>query len=1061
MTTSKRCEKVLIAVMFLVALAPKIALAQATGSAISGFVKDSSGAVIAGVTVAATSVETGSTRSVQTDSQGRYRVGELLPGTYQVSATMSGFSKQTRKNVVLSVGQEQALNFDLPLGAVEQEITVTEALPVVETATASVAALVSQEVLRELPLNGRSFTDLITLQSGAYAPTNAAQSTNQYGNGPQLSVAGARSDSNNFMIDGTDMNGFSNNTPGSAAGVQLGVDAIREYQVISSNPKAEYGRNAGGIINAVSRSGTNELHGSAFEFLRNSALDARNFFDVREAPRPTSVPPFRRNQFGATLGGPIQKEKTFFFLAYEALRQSLTQTFTYTVPNADAHRGVLPTGTVQINPRILPYLALYPVPNGPDIGGGIGNYIAPVFQPTDDNFGSARIDHNFSASDFFFGRYTVDRGHSISPSNFLSYYELSTVNQYFTLQEDHIFSAAMLNTFRGGFNRSQDLGLPGQVPGGASLGFVTGQAMGQLGVGSLSTMGPAPLLAGNQAATAFQYSDDLTYTRGPHTMKFGTLIERFQWNSDRPTYIQGTVSFTNLMSFLQDGPSGFNSTLQIPPSDTVRGMRSTLVGFYGQDDYRVTPNLLLSFGLRWEFTLGMNEVNNKTYHMARGPLLSNLSDLVHGSWQNHIRMFQPRLGFNWSPGGNQKTALSGGIGIFHNQLLNNAQISFRAQIPVYIRGSITNGNVSTTFPNLLAAFAANNANFLETRYWDYDNFKTPTLYRANFGVQRQLPGEVALRVGYVGSLGRHLGRRQQLNVFPQPVTLADGTLFFPCGPAASAACPNPVPNVINPNFAGIEWMSSDVNSRYNALNVSVEKRFSRGLTFKTSYTWSKSIDDQSASETNFNGNQTDGEWGPDRSLDRAQSSFNVPQAFVANWIYELPVGSGKRFLNSGGIANLVLGGWQLGGIFKAQQGVPFTVTSSAQYPGYFFNALRPNLKPGVQVNQLAGGPPTRYFDPTAYSVPAAGTLGNASRNLLLGPGVTTWNLTASKFFAMGERVRLQFRGEFFNILNHPTFQLPAAGVFNNTNGTIAPTAGRITQTTGTSRQIQLALKLMF
>jgi len=313
----------------------------------------------------------------------------------------------------------------------------------------------------------------------------------------------------------------------------------------------------------------------------------------------------------------------------------------------------------------------------------------------------------------------------------------------------------------------------------------------------------------------------------------------------------------------------------------------------------------------------------------------------------------------------------------------------------------------------------------------------------------------------VGSLGRHLARRQQLNVFPQPVTLANGTLFFPCGPTASASCPNPVPSVINPNFTGIEWMSSDVNSEYNALNVSLEKRFSRGLTFKASYTWSKSIDDQSASESNYTNNPVDGEWGPDRTLDRAQSSFNVPQAFVANWVYELPVGAGKPYLNTGGVTNAVLGGWQLGGIVTAQQGVPFTVASSAAYTGYFFNANRPNLNPGVDVSKLTGGPPTLFFNPTAFSVPAAGTLGNAARNLLFGPGITTVNFSASKTFAMGERFHLQFRAEFFNLLNHPNFQLPAATVFTSTTGAISPTAGRITQITGTSRQIQFGLKLNF
>ncbi len=1037
----------LISAILLSLALPGTFFGQATSSAVSGVVRDKSQAVISGAAVVMTNVDTGARRQVETDAQGRYRVGEMQPGSYEISVTMAGFAKETRKGVVLAVGQEQALNFDLQVGAVEQEVTVTSAAPVVETTTASVSALVSQEQLRELPLNGRSFTDLITLQTGAVAPTNAAQATTNYGNGPQLSVAGARSDANNFMIDGTDMSGASNNTPGSAAGVQLGVDAIREYQVIASNPKAEYGRNAGAVINAVSRSGTNDWHGGVFEFLRNSALDARSFFDKGSAP------PFRRNQFGATFGGPIKKEKTFFFLAFEGLRQSLSQTFVYNVPTEAARRGVLPAATVQLNPRIVPYLALYPLPNAGEIGGGVGQYITAVVQPTEDNYGSGRIDHNFSANDFFFGRYTVDRGHSNAASQFLSNFDLNTTNQYLTLQEDHIFSASMLNTVRAGFNRTQNLGLPEQVPGGEKLGYAPGQPIGTLIVtGAFSTLGPGPILQVDSVQTAFQYDDNLTYTRGAHTMKFGALAERFQWNSYKPTYIQGTVTFNNLQNFLLGGPTGFSSTLMLPQSDTYRGIRSTLLGFYGQDDYKVTPNLLLSYGLRWEFTTGMNEVQNKMSYMVRGPLVSNLNDIQRGSWENHKLNFQPRLGFNWSPGGNQKTAISGGIGIFHNQLLNNTQVSFRSQLPFYLRGAATNANASQTFPDLLALYKANNVQFLETRHFDYYNFKTPTLYRANVTVQRQLPGEMAVRVGYVGSIGRHLARRQQLNVFPQPVKLADGSLFFP---------PAPAPQVINPNFQGIEWMSSDVNSSYHALNTSLEKRFSRGLTFKVSYTWSKSLDDQSASESNYTGNQVDGQWSPDRTLDRGYSSFNVPQGFSANWVYELPVGSGKRFVNTGGVANVVLGGWQLGGIFTAQQGVPFTVTFSGTYPGYFFNAIRPNLKSGTDVNGLTGGPPEKYFNTSAFYVPAAGTLGNSQRNLLRGPGSTTLNFTASKYFPLGERFRLQFRGEFFNLLNHPNFQIPAANVFNNTAGTVTPTAGRITAITGTSRQIQFALKLNF
>ena len=1045
---------------------------QATSSAISGVVRDASQAVIAGATVTVTNVDTGISRTVESRASGLYRVGDLVPGNYQITATMAGFTRETRRGIALLVGQEATVNFTLQVGAVEQEVVVTGEAPVVETTISSVATNVTEEQLRELPLNGRAFTDLVTLNPGAVTPHVAQGRGANYGFATQLAVAGARTDANSFRLDGTDMMDTRNQNPGSAAGVQLGVDTIREFQVVTTNGKAEYGRNAGAIINAVSRSGTNEWHGSAFEFLRNNELDARRFENLGE------LPPFKRNQFGATFGGPIVRDKTFFFLGYEGLRQRLNESAVFDVPTAQGRLGigVLQPGEV-VDPRIVPYLNLYPLPNVADERGGVASFSTDSSQPTTENFGSARIDHNFSENDFFFARYTYSRADSSSIGNLLSDQVANTSRHLFTIQEDHIFSPTVLNTVRIGFNRSFGFSSPALVKGGENLGFAPGIPMGQISAGDVSALGPEGIGIVDDLQNAFQYEDNLTYTRGNHTMKFGAMAQRFQWNSDNPAFQYGSYAFDDLREMLRVRFG--DPTYRLPISSTNRGLRTWLLGFFAQDDYRVRPNLTLNIGLRWEFTTGISEVNGKIAYLRNGPLASTLDDIVTGKmWENHIKMFEPRIGFNWALGQSQMTSLSGGFGIFHNQILHNSFVSFRDQLPFNFRASAQNVDARTAFPDIERVVLQAGQNFNSSRHFDFENFKTPTFYRYNLTIQRQLPGEMALRVGYVGALGRHMARRQLLNVFPQPVVQPDGSLFFPPSPGS--------PQTINPDFGRIEWMSSDVNSTYSSLVATLQKRFSRGVTFQANYTWSKSLDDYSQSETNFSGEaNANPQWGPDRSLDRARSSFNVPHVFVFNGIYQLPFGSGMRYLNTGGVANAILGGWQIGGIVTLQQGLPFTIGSNISDGSRFrFRADRPNLKPGVDINEvtsgtsagcvvsgggtandIAPGTPvgtrTLYFDPCIFSEPAAGTIGNAARNLIIGPDLRNVNFTLSKHFDIREGMRLQFRSEFFNLFNRVQLRNPAARVFTNRLGVNA-SAGLINSSLdGSARQIQLGLKLTF
>ncbi len=1037
-----------------------VSLAQSTTSTISGIVRDPSQAVIPGATVTATNAETGVSRERLSDEGGRYRVGELQPGTYEITVSLPGFSRETRKDIVLRVGQELALNFTLQVGTVDQEIVVTGEAPLVETATTAVASSVSQEQLRELPLNGRSFTDLVTLDTSAVATRNASAAA-QFGLGAQLTVAGSRPDANNFRIDGTDMSGPTNGNPGSAARVQLGVETVREFQVITANPKAEYGRNSGAVVNAVTRSGTNEIHGSVFEFLRNNKLDARNFFNQG------ALPPFKRNQFGAAVGGPIRRDRTFFFADYEGFRERLTQTGIYNVPTLEARQGIgiLNPGET-VDPRIKPYLALYPAPNGANLGGGVAEYMINLKQPTNENYGAWRLDHNISSKDSLFGRYTISRANAISPRFDGTVSILESANQYLTLQDDHIFSPTLLGTYRVGYNRSRLFSDATPVPGTEALSFLPGQPMGAIGASGINSIGSGGATDGGallqHVQNAFEYETALTYTKGPHTMKFGALAERFQWNTDQQNAQRGTLTFNGLRNFLLAGPTGTSATLVLPESSTYRHLRTTMFGFYGQDDYRVTPSFMLNFGLRWEFTTGISENDNHIFYMSRGWRTSSVSDLVAGKlWNNHIRNFEPRLGFNWAPG-NQRTVLSGGFGIFHNQILGNSMISSRAQLPIYFRGQVTNVNSQPFFPRIDNIIRASTL-FRVTRHFDYDNFKVPTIYRYNLTIQRELPGQLALRVGYVGSLSRHLARRTSVNDYPDPVRLANGSWYFP--PASVT------PQYVNPNFDNIQFMRSDANGSYNALTANLQKRLSRGLTFNAGYTWSKSLDDSSQSESNFSASGTSGQYDDDRTLNHARSDYGIPHVFVFNSVYELPFGPGKSWLNSGGAAAAVLGGWQLSGILRLQQGTPFTITSTAKYPGYNYGGGRPDIKPGVDVKDLTKGSfgtREQYFDTSAFLLNPAGVPGTGGRNSILGPSLETVDLTLGKVFPVREGINLQFRGEFYNLLNHTNFGLPTASVFTTTaidprtgRTAINPSAGRITQTATPARQVQLALKLTF
>ncbi len=781
-STAKRAS--LASVLFLIMLALSSGAVRAsaqTTATISGTVADQKGGVIPGAQLSITNSDTSQTRTVQTNDIGHYYAPLLSPGNYQVVATAQGFEKVVHSSITLTVGREVVVDFTLSPGAVTEAIDVKAEAPLVQTTSSSMAELVDSVKIRALPLNGRSFDQLIYLQPGVSVASSAGSSPNQ-GRGTKFSVGGARLTSNVFMLDGTDLNDSQNFTPGGAGGQMFGVESIREFQVITHNATAQYGRSMGGIINAVSQSGTNSLHGDAFEFLRNSALDAKNFFDDPNAP----IPPFSRNQFGGSVGGPIRRDRLFFFANYEGLRETLGVTKFAFVPDADARNGRIinrKTGavtTVPVNQAVKPYLDLIPPANGPNTDTpGIATLQFSQQQPTRVDYVTGRIDWNRNQKDSFFGRYTIDNSSKLrqdAADHVLGLFAEDEThrNQYVTLQATRIISPTMLNQLRFGFNRSVTLvNLFNQADVPASLSFIPGQPFGRITVkGGLSPIGATINDPRFFRMNSFQPSDDLSITRGAHALKTGFFVERFQWNTANFNRIGGDYQFSSLSNFLQAKVDSVQ--VPFPGSEPNRGIRATLFAGYFQDDWRVSRRLTLNLGLRYELTTVPTEVNGRMSFLT-DPSGTTLQ--ITQPFAGNHKNFAPRFGFAWDPWGDGKTSVRGGVGIYYDQILLNQFLNMfdRNPDPDLKHGwlTVTLTGANAPFPHPLDAaqlapqFSLQNAVF--------DDFKTPYSYQYSFTVQRQIANNLVASVAYVGSRGRHLIERFDGNT-PIPIVL--GTI--PC-----------------------------------------------------------------------------------------------------------------------------------------------------------------------------------------------------------------------------------------------------------------------------------------
>lgn len=1142
------------ALVCLAAISATGSFAQVATGTIEGVVRDSSGGIVPGAAVTVQNVDTNQTRTLTTNDAGEYRAPALQVGHYTVKVEKDGFRTLTQQGLTLEVQQELVVNADMQVGTANQEVTVTAEAPLVNTTNGTLGGLVNEEKMADLPLNGRNYIDLSLMQSGV--TEDRAQKADGGVAGVYYSSNGSGPWSNYYTIDGASMANGLGGSSGSAAGTTLGVDGIKEYRVITDSFSAEYGMAMGSQMVIVSKSGSNTFGGDVFEYLRNSIFDARNFFDYTYlVPGEPRLPHLVRNNFGAAFGGPIKKDKTFFYVVYEGLRQSQGITVVDTVPASGCHppgasaangfgagaliwngAGTQPAGsvgncpqiggasasTVKLNAAVAPLLALLPTPLAA-LGGN--QWTFPTSDPLTVDFGQIRIDHTFSSKDTAFVRYNFDHDvltNSVTNSGAANpafpQFQLGNVglDQFITIGENHIFSPALLSTGRISYSRligRSFNAFPEGTDGvsGPLYSFVGNLPLGPISVGGISVFGPLGSKPANNSTATFSIADDWFYTHGRHSIKFGTLLNRVYFSVVSGSGTNGALNFTSLSTFLAGTPSSWS--LLIPTSDTSRYYAMNTMGLYVQDDWHIASRLTLNLGLRYEPDFGLNELNNKAYAFrgmttlkpatpTQGPLTDNPS----------YKNFSPRVGFAYDLTGRGKTSIRGAFGVYYDIANFGSAVREAASGMPPLRQAVTVSSPGA-LPALPLQYAGKPIG-VTGQGIEYDA-QQPYNMQYNLTLEQQLPFTIGLSVSYVGTRGLHLWEKLETN--PElPTSVVNGVSYWTPTASQPANCGSAIVAPltgycrVNPNLASYPMLQSRSQSWYNALQVVATKQITHGLEFQVAYTWSQSLDyteNMSGDSSSFGGcgNPT----SPlDQSFDKGPSCFNSPHNLRTNILYHFPnMNSGNAFVSK------AINGWWVSSIISVQSGYPFTplLTTNRSQDGVATNqADRVNINTAASIaanpctsqpgQPAAGANPCAYIpipydrstvitgnpqndiNTAMFSLGPVGTLGNAPRDFLRSSPFKNWDFSIVKDTAIprfGERTNLQFRVEFFNLLNHANLGVPSSALFSGAIKDIAPyseapigydpnkpqlpygTTGQITSTFNASRQIQLALKLIF
>ena len=1039
---------VFVASFFLFCILTTPLRAQSPQASVSGTVLSKTGTRVANAQVSFKNAASGETQTVAGKDDGSFTAGNVSPGTYEIIVSAPGFA-DLKTTVTIRKGANQ-------LGHIVLENAITRPAEKRQGGTPGVSGVVSSKSVTDLPLNGRSASDLAALEPGVASARTQQSGQAQRGFGNQMTISGGRPRQNDSRLDGISVNDYSNGPPASALGVSLGSDAVEQFTVLTSNYPAQYGRSSGGIIGASTRSGTNDFHGSAFEYIRNSAFDARNFFD-------NAKPAFHRNQFGGSAGGPIWKDRTFIFGDYEGLRQSQGVTQVTTVPSAASRAGNLSTGQIIPDQSVVRFVnAFYPLPNGPLLGSGdTGIFKFAGQQVTPENYFTTKIDHKLSKLDALAGTYMFDGASVRQPDEFDNKRTgYDSRRHVFTVNETHTVSPQALNSLRFGISRvvtttgltftsgNSPVADPtfGTVPGlNAAAVIVPGLTFFSGGLGTPSNF--------RFHWTSIQALDDVSLTRATHSVKFGVNVERIRDNILAISNPGGEFQFNLLSDFLTNRP--FSLSAAIPGAISERGFRQTIVGGYVQDDWRWRPNLTVNLGLRYEMATVPTEVQGKLTVLRQltdaqphlgDPLFSNPT----------LRNFEPRVGFSWDPFSDGKNTLSAGFGMFDVLPLPYLiQFNELFSAPFFKLGDSTSLPPGS-FPTGAFSIVAASSSGFRHGYFD-PNPKRNYVMQWNLTLARDLARDVSLRVGYVGSRGVHQIFRVEDGDIVLPTLTPQGYLWP--SPAGSGTRLNVNSGLVNLGL----WQG---NSFYDALQVKMKAKVGSGGELEGSYTWGKTIDTSSGSLVGdeYTNSISSPLWFAQK-LNRGLADFNVAHNVEINYTWEFATPKWAH-----GLAGWGLRGWQVGGVFEASTGVPFT-------PGFGGDALGVNsTDPNIDVPNVASGPgcsslinpgnPNHYIKTQCFSVPNPITLrGNLGRNTLIGPGLVNFDFSVFKnnqIKRISDTFNAQFRAEFFNVLNHTNFSPPLdnRNIFDS-NGNPIGNAGLITSTQSPSRQIQFALKVLW